>query len=68
MKFLDILNNQHKNLKFTFELGNSTLDFLDTNISIVNADFGSWVYRKETETNVILNESAVCPIFSGNLV
>ena len=62
MKFLDILNSQHKNLKFTFELGNSTLAFLDTNISIVNADFESWVYRKETNTNVILNESAVCPI------
>ena len=62
MKFLNILNSQHKNLQFTYELGNSTLAFLDTNISIVNADFESWVYRKETNTNVILNESAICPI------
>ena len=62
MKFLNILNSQHKNLQFMYELGNSTLAFLDTNISIVNTDFESWVYRKETNTNVILNESAICPI------
>ena len=62
MKFLDVLNSQHTNLRFTFEIGNSTLAFLDTHNSIENANFESWVYRKKTNTNVILNDTDVCPI------
>ena len=59
--FFDVLNNQHTNLKFTFEIGADTLPFLDTEISIKNGDFESWIYRKKTNTNVVLNASASCP-------
>ena len=51
----------HRNIRFTFEVGNNNLAFLDTEISIVNGDFDSWVYHKKTNTNVILNAFAMCP-------
>jgi hypothetical protein len=60
-QFFDVLNNQHTNLKFTFEIGADTLPFLDTEISIKNGDFESWIYRKKTNTNVVLNAIASCP-------
>ena len=59
--FFDILNKLHGNLKFTYELGNSYLPFLDTFISISSDNFDSGVYRKETNTNVLLNFHAKCP-------
>ena len=61
MHFFHVLNNMHKNIRFTYEVGNSNLAFLDTEVSIVNAEFESWVYRKKTNTNVILNAFAMCP-------
>ena len=62
LPFLHALNRQHKNLEFTVEIGNDHLAFLDTQISIKDANFESWVYRKPTNTNVLLNQSAVCPV------
>ena len=59
--FHKFLNELHPNLKFTYELGNSTLPFLDTVISVNGVDFDSWVYRKATNTDLILNYYAVCP-------
>ena len=61
--FLDHINCQHPNIKFTVEesIGN-VLPFLDTNISIVGDNFDSCVYRKETNTNVLLNANAICPV------
>ena len=58
---LNVLNTQHPNLKFTYELGNHTLPFLDTNISIKDGDCEIEVYRKKTNTNVMLNFSALVP-------
>ena len=60
--FFNKLNSQHKNLKFTVEVGGNHLAFLDTQILIENSDFETWIYRKTTNTNVILNFSAICPI------
>ena len=51
----------HGNIRFTFEIGSESLLFLDTEISIKGADFESWVYRKKTDTSVILHDQAVCP-------
>ena len=54
----------HENLKFTFELGPSSLSFLDTSITLPTTDdelFTSKVFRKATYTGLILNFSAVCP-------
>ena len=72
--FLDRLNNLHPNLRFTYELwDNGRLAFLDTEISIHNGNFKSWVYRKKTNTNVVLNAFALCPsvwktgVFVGSL-
>jgi hypothetical protein len=59
--FFDKLNTQHNNLRFTFEIGSDSLPFLDTEISIKNGDFESWIYRKKTNTNVLLNNTAICP-------
>ena len=64
MKFLQFLNNLHPNLRFTHELGPDRLPFLDTEISLPtteNSTLSSKVYRKSTNTNVILNYSALCP-------
>ena len=62
--FLDKLNALHQNLKFTSEIGPSTLPFLDTCITLPtkeNESFTSSVYRKSTYTGLILNFSAICP-------
>ena len=62
--FLQELNNLHKNLRFTFELGPDKLPFLDTLVSIPKVDDGhisTEVYRKPTFTGLILNASALCP-------
>ena len=61
LAYLDILNNLHPNISFTYELGGDTLPFLDTEICIKNGNFESWVYRKKTNTNVILNCFSLCP-------
>ena len=61
MPFFDALNQLHPNIKFTFELGNSSIAFLDTYISVADGQFTSNVYRKVTNTNVLLNALAVCP-------
>ena len=60
--FLEYLN-LHPNLKLTHELGPKKLAFLDTEIDLdlISSNFGSQVYRKPTNTKVILNWTAYCP-------
>jgi len=60
-KFLDFLNNLHPNLKFTCEIGPKSLAFLDTKTTLTEGGLTSEVYRKQTNTNVILNMCAFCP-------
>ena len=62
--FLNKLNALHPNLKFTMELGNSSLAFLDTYISLPtddNGTFSSRIFRKATHTGLILNFESICP-------
>ena len=59
--FFDYLNQLHKNLTFTSELGTKTLPFLNVEIQVNANDFNSWVYRKKTHTGVLLNFSAIVP-------
>lgn len=59
--FFNLLNEQHPNIKFTYEGGSGTLPFLDTNIEISAPTFISTVFRKKTHTNLMLNFNAVCP-------
>ena len=61
MSFLNALNAYHPNVQFTAEIGNDSLCFLDTQISVKDGIFESWVYRKPTNTGVLLNFIAVCP-------
>ena len=60
--FFDILNKSHANIKFTVEIGNDLLPFLDTKIHIDKCSFESFVYRKQTNTNLLLNFNSKCPI------
>ena len=63
--FYSLLNNMHKNLQFTMETvdtATNSLPFLDVNIRISNSNkFETKVYRKPTNTNVLLNYDAVAP-------
>ena len=61
-KFLSHINNQHPNIKFTVEKTINSLPFLDTEINIKGDNFESWVYRKPTNTGVVLNFNAICPL------
>ncbi|MBY0580672.1 MAG: hypothetical protein K2P53_03190, partial [Rickettsiales bacterium] len=54
-RFLDLLNNQHKNIKYTIEKESDshTINFLD--LSITNNESGTYlfnIYRKDAITNV----------------
>ena len=60
--FFDLLNKQHKNLRFTMEVANGTLPFLDVEINIQQENASMWVYRKSTYTGVLLNFHAVAPL------
>ena len=64
-QFFDCLNGAHENLQFTMEnidnVSNS-LPFLDVSVRVADAGrFETSVYRKPTNTNVVLNYEAVAP-------
>ena len=59
--FYDQLQSLHKNIKFTYEFGGNSLPFLDTRIDLGRNTFESKIHRKSTDTNVLLNYSAVAP-------
>ena len=61
-RFLEVLNLMHCNLKFTVEVGTSSLPFLDVSVKIVDSTFETSVYRKKTHTGVFLNFLTVCPV------
>ena len=61
-KFLKILNSQHKNIKFTSEKPNSSISFLDVEIQVNDCGIDTWVWRKTTNTNLLLNFYAFCPV------
>ena len=63
--FLNLLNNTHANIKFTYEIGPSKIAFLDTSIELpsdnINSTCNINVYRKSTFTGLTLNFKAFCP-------
>ena len=59
-KFLDVLNSQHNNIKFTVELPSDIIPFFDVEIWLNETGIDTWVYRKPTNTNLILNFNALC--------
>ena len=62
-RFFEHINNQHPQIKFTVEKSvNNCLAFLDTEIRLCGDEFESTVFRKQTNTNVLLNVDAICPV------
>ena len=60
-KFLEKLNTQHPNIKFTLEQAKSTIPFLDVEIKINLDRFDTWTWRKPSNTGLLLNFNAFCP-------
>ena len=60
-KFLEKLNTQHPNIKFTLEQAKNTIPFLDVEIKINLDKFDTWTWRKPSNTGLLLNFNAFCP-------
>ena len=61
--FLDYLNQQHPNIKFTSETEvNDQLPFLDINVMKENGGFSTSVYRKKTFTGLGTNFHSYIPM------
>ena len=62
--FFELLNKQHPNLKFTVdESTESSFPFLNVSMVISGKNVETWVFRKKTHTNVLLNFTAAVPNF-----
>ena len=61
-KFLDLLNAERKNIKFTLEHASEAIPFLDVEIKLTDSGLDTWVWRKPTHTNPLLNFFAFCPL------
>jgi hypothetical protein len=51
MKFLSPVNNLHPSIKFTHEVSNTTISFLDTSSSLTEGEQSTDIYSKPTDTN-----------------
>ena len=60
--FFKGLNGQHQNLKFTMETGIDQLPFLDVSVSVKGGKYQTQVYRKPTNTGVIMNYNCDAPL------
>ena len=62
-KFLKVLNSKHKNILFTMEKSTDvrTIAFLDVQIELNESSYNIWVWRKPTNTGLLLNFNAICP-------
>ena len=61
-EFLNLLNSQHKNIKFTTKKSCGTLPFLDIELKIKDDNFDSWIWKKSTNTGAFVNFKAICPL------
>ena len=59
--FLNFINSLHRNLEFTVEVATNSLPFLDVNVVLGSQGVELTVYRKPTNTDVVLNFRAVAP-------
>ena len=70
-KFLDILNSQHNDIKFTIEQSTkaNTSSFLDVQVKLLNDGYETNVWHKSTNTGLLLNFNAMCPkIWKSGLI
>ena len=62
LKFVDYMNHQHPNLKFTFEVEqNNSFSFLDVKICRENDRFTTSIYRKPTFSGVFTHFDSFIP-------
>ena len=61
LNFLNLLNSQHHNIKFTMESAVQCILFLDVCIKVNNDNIETWIWRKPTHTGLLLNYNANCP-------
>ena len=61
LKFLNVLNSQHKDKEFTIEKATSTLNFLDVKIKMNDTEYDTCMWRKVTNTGLLLNFHSICP-------
>jgi len=61
-QFLQLLNSLHKNIQFTVEKATvfGALNFLDVNIKLHSTGYDTCVWRKPTNTGLLLNFNASC--------
>ena len=59
--FLSRANNLQPSIKFTHELSNTTISFLDTSSSLSEGELSTDVYSKPTDTNQYLLPSSCHP-------
>merc|ERR1712015_328487 len=56
------MNAMHSNLEFTLEKSaNGKLPFLDTEVKLVSNTLHTKVYRKPTDTSLLMQYTSVCP-------
>ena len=60
-EFFKNLNEAHPNLTFTMETSTSSLPFLDVSITIRDGQYHSSVYRKPTNTGVLMHYDSMAP-------
>ena len=61
--FLNVLNKQHPNLRFTCEEASGpSLPFLDVELTICDGEFNICVYRKPTFIGVLLHCNSIAPL------
>ena len=63
LEFLQMLNSQHAAIKFTIEKETNckSLTFLDVQIQLTDKRYHTCVWRKPTNTGLLLNSKANCP-------
>ena len=60
-EFLAFINGFYPTIKFTPEIGGSTINFLDINISVKNHKHISEIFRKPTHTDLVIDGSSYHP-------
>ena len=60
-EFLEYLNKIYPSIKFTLEIGGSSINFLDLNISNRDGNHDFTIFRKHTATDTLIHGSSFCP-------
>ena len=60
-EFLALINGFYPSIKFTLEIGGSTINFLDINITVNNHKHVFQIFRKPTHTDLVINGSSYHP-------